>query len=91
MYDLTPEEVETERTLYGPFAQAIRELVDAGIRTTVPDEEIRRAQADIEAVTARLRSSQLEGPLRGPVPDRRPGSGLGERRGGVAQRGRRCH
>lgn len=62
MDDLTPEEVETERALYGPFAQAIRELVDAGIRTTVPEDEIRRAQADIEAITARLRSSQLEGP-----------------------------
>ena len=62
MDDLTPEEVETERALYGPFADAIRGLVDAGIRTTVPEEEIRRAQAEIEAVTARLRSSQLEGP-----------------------------
>jgi acyl-coenzyme A thioesterase PaaI-like protein len=59
--DLTPDEVEVERALYGPFAQAIRELVDAGIRTTVPEDEIRRAQADIEAITARLRTSQIEG------------------------------
>jgi hypothetical protein len=61
MDDLTPEEVESERALYGPFAQSIRELVDAGIRTTVVEEEIRRAQAEIEAITARLRISQLEG------------------------------
>ena len=60
--DLTPEEVETERSLYGPLAQAIRELVDAGIRTTVGESEIRRAQAEIEAVTARLRARQLPGP-----------------------------
>jgi hypothetical protein len=62
MDDLSPEEVEAQRSLYGPFAQAIRELVDAGIRTTVPAEEVRRAQAGIEAITARLRSSQLPGP-----------------------------
>jgi len=61
MDDLSPEEVAAERALYGPFAQTIRELVDAGIRTTVSDDEIRRAQAEIEAITARLRSRQLEG------------------------------
>lgn len=62
MDDLTPEEVEAERALYGPLAQAVRELVDAGIRTTVPADEVRRAQAEVEAVTARLRASQLPGP-----------------------------
>lgn len=61
MDDLTPEGVEAERDLYAPFAQAIRGLVDAGIRTTVPEEEIRRAQAEIEAITARLRTQQLDG------------------------------
>ncbi len=40
--DLTPEEVEAERALYGPFTEAVRDLVDAGIRTTVPAEEVRR-------------------------------------------------
>jgi hypothetical protein len=62
MDELGPEELEAERALYGPFAQAIRELVDAGIRTTVPDEEIRRAHREIEAITERLRTSQLPGP-----------------------------
>jgi acyl-coenzyme A thioesterase PaaI-like protein len=60
--ELSPEEVERQRALYGPLAQAVRELVDATIRTTVGDDEIRRAQADVEALTARLRASQLEGP-----------------------------
>jgi acyl-coenzyme A thioesterase PaaI-like protein len=60
--DLSPEEVEAERALYGPFTQAVRELVDAGIRSTAPAAEIRRAQAEIEAITARLRTSQLPGP-----------------------------
>jgi acyl-coenzyme A thioesterase PaaI-like protein len=62
MDDLSPEEVEAERELYGPLAQSIRELVDTGIRTTVPADEIRRARAEIEAITARLRTSQLPGP-----------------------------
>ncbi len=62
MDDLDPEQVEVERALYGPLTQAIRELVDAGIRTTVAPDEVRRAQAEIEAITARLRASQLPGP-----------------------------
>jgi acyl-coenzyme A thioesterase PaaI-like protein len=56
------EELEAERELYGPFTQAIRELVDTAIRTTAPAEEVRRAQAEIEAVTARLRATGLAGP-----------------------------
>lgn len=59
--DLTPEQIVEQRELYLPFTQAIRELVDAGIRTTVSPAEIRAAQAEIEAVTARLRTRQLEG------------------------------
>jgi acyl-coenzyme A thioesterase PaaI-like protein len=60
--ELPAEEVERQRALYGPFTQAVRELVDATIRTTVHDEEIRRVQAEVEALTTRLRSSQLDGP-----------------------------
>ncbi|WP_193612924.1 PaaI family thioesterase [Nocardioides lijunqiniae] len=60
--DLEPAEIERQRALYGPLAQSVRELLDATIRTTVDDEEIRRAQADIEAVVARLRARQLDGP-----------------------------
>jgi acyl-coenzyme A thioesterase PaaI-like protein len=60
--DLDPSEIERQRALYGPLTQSVRDLLDATIRTTVDDEEIRRAQADIEAVVARLRASQLDGP-----------------------------
>jgi acyl-coenzyme A thioesterase PaaI-like protein len=59
--DLEPAEIERQRELYGPFTQSVRELLDATIRTTVDEDEIRRAQADIEAVVARLRTSQLDG------------------------------
>jgi acyl-coenzyme A thioesterase PaaI-like protein len=60
--DITPEELERQRALYGPFAQSVRELLDATIRTTVDDDEIRAAQAEIEAITQRLRKEQLDGP-----------------------------
>jgi acyl-coenzyme A thioesterase PaaI-like protein len=59
--DITPEELERQRALYGPFAQSVRELVDATIRTLVDDDEIRDAQAEIEAITERLRKEQLDG------------------------------
>lgn len=60
--DISEEELDRERALYGPFTQAVRELVDATIRTLVDDDEIRRAQAEVEAITARLREDQLDGP-----------------------------
>ncbi len=59
--DLPPEELERQQALYGPFTDAVRDLVDATIRTLVDEEEIRTAQAEIEAVTARLRKDELEG------------------------------
>jgi len=59
--DLTPEQIAEQAALYGPFTQAVRDLVDATIRTTVPADDVRAAQAEIEAITERLRSSQLPG------------------------------
>jgi acyl-coenzyme A thioesterase PaaI-like protein len=59
--DLSPAEVERQAALYGPLTAAVRELVDATIRTTVDDDEVRRAQAEVEAITARLRASQIPG------------------------------
>ncbi len=59
--DLPDEEVQRQRDLYGPFTQSLRELVDAGLRTLVDDEEVRAVQAEVEALTARLRAHQLDG------------------------------
>jgi hypothetical protein len=56
------EELEAERDLYGPFTEAIRELVDVGIRTTASADEVRRAQVGIEEITGRLRAGGLTGP-----------------------------
>ncbi len=64
MDDSSLADVEAERALYEPFTQAVRELVDVAIRTTAPPEEVRRAQAELEAITARLREggAGLTGP-----------------------------
>ena len=59
MDELSREEVEAERALYGPFTDSLRGLVDAAIRTTVADDEIRRAQVEIEAITERLRAAPM--------------------------------
>lgn len=59
--ELTDDEIAAEAALYEPLTEAVRGLVDATIRTTVPPEEIRAVQAEVEALTARLRAAQLPG------------------------------
>jgi acyl-coenzyme A thioesterase PaaI-like protein len=60
--ELPPEEISRQEALYGPLAQAVRELADASIRTEVDDDTVRAAREEIEAITARLRARQLDGP-----------------------------
>lgn len=55
------DEVARQAALYAPLAQAVRELADASIRTEVDDDEVRAVQAEVEALTARLRRAQLPG------------------------------
>lgn len=59
--DLTPEERAAEVALHRPLADAVRGLVDATIRTTVDDDEVRAVTAEVEALVARLRARQLDG------------------------------
>lgn len=61
--DLSPEEIAHQAELFGGLAQSVRELIDATIRTQVDDAEIREVQAMVEAATARLRASQIDGTL----------------------------
>lgn len=62
MHEEVPvEEIDRQKALYGPLAQSVRELVDAVIRTEVDDDDIRVAQAEVEALTKRLRERQIEG------------------------------
>jgi hypothetical protein len=62
MDETSLEELEAEREVYGPFTRAIRELVDVAIRTTASADEVRRAQAGIEEITAGLRAGGMTGP-----------------------------
>jgi acyl-coenzyme A thioesterase PaaI-like protein len=57
----TEDEIAQEAGLFAPFTHAVRELVDATIRTEVDDDEIRAAQAEIEAIVERLRKKQMDG------------------------------
>lgn len=55
------DEYERQRAYFGPFTDAVRDLLDATIRTEVGEDAIRQAQAAIEAVTATLRTQQIDG------------------------------
>jgi acyl-coenzyme A thioesterase PaaI-like protein len=55
---ISAEEYERQHALHGPLTQAIRELIDAGIRTDADESVVRDAQAAIEAVTEKLRGAQ---------------------------------
>lgn len=60
---LSSAEVERLRGLYGPLAESVRELIDATIRSEVDADEIAAVKAEIDAATARLRASQIDGPF----------------------------
>jgi acyl-coenzyme A thioesterase PaaI-like protein len=59
--DLSEDEVARLRGLYEPLAVAVRDLVDATIRTEVDEETVRTVQAQIESATAQLRTQQIDG------------------------------
>lgn len=59
--DLTAEELEQERVVFGGLAASVRDLADASLRTTVPDDVVTEVREQIERLTARLRSEQLPG------------------------------
>ena len=52
---LSAAEADRVTALYAPLAQAVRELVDATIRTEVDDDVVAQARTAIEAVTQSLR------------------------------------
>ncbi len=49
-------EYERQLAMYRPFTEAVRKLIDAGIRTGVDAATLAEAQAGIEAITATLRT-----------------------------------
>jgi acyl-coenzyme A thioesterase PaaI-like protein len=52
---LSPAEADRVRGLYAPLADAVRDLIDATIRTEVDDDVVDSARTAIEAVTQSLR------------------------------------
>ena len=62
MVPVATAEIERMEALWGGLTDVVRGLVDATIRSTVDEAEVERARRDIEAVVARLRSSQVDGP-----------------------------
>ncbi|WP_028644604.1 PaaI family thioesterase [Nocardioides sp. URHA0020] len=58
----TAEQVAREASLYGPFTDVVRELVDATIRTEIDDAEVAGIQTELASIVARLRTRQLDGP-----------------------------
>lgn len=63
--DLPTAEVDRREALKRPLTVAVRDLVDATIRTTVDDDEVRAVHQELEALVARLRADQLPGPAGG--------------------------
>jgi acyl-coenzyme A thioesterase PaaI-like protein len=59
--DLTSEEVDRMRAAYQPLADSVRELIDATIRTEADADEVAAVAAEIDALTARLRTNQIDG------------------------------
>jgi hypothetical protein len=59
---MSAEEHDRLMALYGPLTDAVRDLIDAIIRTEADEDAIREARPAIEAATDTLRSRQLDEP-----------------------------
>lgn len=58
---LSPEELAHERDLYGGLADAVRDLNEASLQTLIGDDEIREITGAVQALTARMRTRQIDG------------------------------
>jgi acyl-coenzyme A thioesterase PaaI-like protein len=59
--ELSEEELAEERRVYGGLSQSVRELAEASLRSTVEPGEAEKITAEIQALTERLRTSQIDG------------------------------
>lgn len=63
-YDaISDTEAARQRAVYEPLTEAVRELLDATIRTEADPDVVAEATRAIEAVTAALRAKQIDGPF----------------------------
>jgi hypothetical protein len=56
---ISGEEYDRQLQVYEPFTEAVRRLVDAGIRTGVDAATIADAQAEIDAIVGKLRAVEV--------------------------------
>src|ERR1700721_3176517 len=59
--NISSEDVERLRAVYGPLAESVRELIDATVRTEMDADAVAAAKAEIDSATARLRQKQTDG------------------------------
>ncbi|MGC4961808.1 PaaI family thioesterase [Gordonia sp. DT218] len=59
--DISTQEFERRRALFGPLADSVRELIDAVIRTEVDEDVIRDAHGQIDSAVESLRTRQIDG------------------------------
>jgi hypothetical protein len=59
---ISAEEHDRLMAVYGPLTDAVRDLIDATIRTEADEDAIQEARREIEAATETLRSRQLDEP-----------------------------
>lgn len=59
--DASEEQLAREREVQGGLASTTRDLIDAVLRSTVPDDEMVAIRGELDAITARLRASQIPG------------------------------
>jgi acyl-coenzyme A thioesterase PaaI-like protein len=59
--EMSPEELEHERVVFGGLADSVRALADASLRTTVAAEVVAEVQVQVDRATARLREELIPG------------------------------
>ena len=58
--DLSPEEIAEQASVYGPFTQRLRDLVDAAIHTEVDLDVVREVDLELEKILGRLQERRSE-------------------------------
>lgn len=59
--DLSAEDIDGLRAVYGPLTESVRELIDATIRTEADAQTVAAVKVSIDDAVKRLRENQLEG------------------------------
>jgi acyl-coenzyme A thioesterase PaaI-like protein len=61
LVEVTDEEVDAIEGRFAPLAAAVRQLVDATIRSNTGDDVVSDVLAQVQAATARLQADQIDG------------------------------